>query len=63
MAYQINTGPMNPITTYVPAGGAWSFQLQQTDCPVIGVQYLLTVYAGDTTGNFSNDSDTITRTS
>jgi hypothetical protein len=65
MAYQIDSGSVNslPSTAYPAGGGVWNFQLQTSDCPTIGQQYLLTVYAGDTSGNFNTAAVTITRTS
>ncbi len=63
MAYQVDGGQMNPFTNFVPGGGAWSFQLTVSDCPTVGLCYQLTVYAGDTSGNFGTDSVTFTRTS
>jgi hypothetical protein len=63
MAYQIDGGQMNPFTNFVPGGGAWSFQLTVADCMTIGQNYQLTVYAGDTSGNFASDSVNFTRTS
>jgi hypothetical protein len=63
MGYQIDTGPINPISHFIPAGGAWSFTLTVTDCPVVGTNYLLTVYAGDSSGTFNTDSVNFVRTS
>jgi len=63
MAYQIDSGPINPIQNYNPNGGNWSFGLTPMDCPVVGKTYLLTVYAGDSSGNVNHVTSTFTRTS
>jgi hypothetical protein len=65
MGYQIDSGSINPLPAgaFAAAGGPWNFQLQPTDCPCIGTQYVLTVWVGDSSGNFNSDSVNFTRTS
>jgi hypothetical protein len=65
MVYQIDSNPTNalPAADYTAAGGSWQFTLSTTDCPHVGTAYLLTVYAGDSSGNFNHDSISFTRTS
>src|SRR6516164_8641118 len=62
MSCQIDSGPLIPIQNYNPNGGNWSCALTQMDCPVVGKTYLLTVYAGDSSGNFNHATSTFTRT-
>ncbi len=63
MGYQINSGPIHPINNFTSGGGPWNFQLTQSDCPVIGANYLLTVYAGQDSGDFGTDAVNFTRSS
>src|SRR5262245_57575767 len=63
MAYQIDSGPTKPIQNYNPNGGNWFFGLTPMDCPVVGKTYLLTVYAGDNSGNLGHGTSVFTRTS
>jgi hypothetical protein len=63
MGYQIDSGPINGFQSFNPNGGLWSCGLTPNDCPVVGNTYLLTIYAGDSSGNFNNTSTTFTRTS
>jgi hypothetical protein len=63
MAYKVNAGPLNAIGNFPPGGGGWSFALRVMDCPVIGATYLLTVFAGDSSGNFNTASVSFVRVS
>src|SRR5262245_2234806 len=63
MGYQINTGPINSFGNFPPGGGSWSFTLTANDCPTVGATYLLTVYAGDTSGHFGTASVSFRRQS
>jgi hypothetical protein len=63
MAYQINNGPVNQFGTFIPSGGSWSFPLTTVDCPIVGANYLLTVYAGENSAEFGTDSVNFIRTS
>lgn len=63
VAYQINLGPIRPVASFTPTGGTWSHTLTAFDCPTIGLNYLLTVYAGQDTGDIGSTSVNFTRSS
>lgn len=67
MAYQINTGPVIGFTqaggTFAANGGPWSLPLRVSDCPNVGLLYLLTIYVGDSSGGTNTNSTNFTRSS
>jgi hypothetical protein len=64
MGYQINAGPIKSFGGFPPGGGSWTFLLTTSDCPTVGIGYVLTVYAGESpSGNFNHASVNFVRTS